>query len=86
MKIADVMKQIGRDFDIPESVIQNAFAFSNAAAGQGKEIKERLDRELTEDEVQAWLDYGRLLILAAIADPEFKKQFYEMVNDQIEKN
>jgi hypothetical protein len=86
MKLHDVMRKIGENFDIPEKVIQQAFNYANSAAGQGKEIKEKLQKELTDEEYHAWMTYGTVLILTALSDPEFKKKFFDAMEEQIEKN
>jgi hypothetical protein len=87
MNIKDVLRWIGEQLDLPEGVIQEAFDYANASAGQGEEAKKSVNKELSDEEVESWKTYGLLVIRTCLVDPEFRRKFTELAKARtIDKN
>lgn len=86
MTIRDVLRKVGEGFGLSEKDIQNSFNFAEASAGQGQDVKDKLDRELTELEVQILTLYAEMTVVTAIADPEFAAKMKKSTEEKIDKN
>jgi hypothetical protein len=82
MKMRDVLRELAQELGVPENGIQEAFNYADAAAGQGSDTKEKLEREMTEEEVSAWKFYGHMLVTTCLKDPKFKKEFQDIVRSK----
>ncbi len=86
MTIRDVLHKVGKSYDLSDEEIEKGFNFADATAGQGDDIKEQLNRELSDEEAKMFESYATIIIAASLVDPHIRDEVAKVSEEAIRKN
>jgi hypothetical protein len=85
MKMDELMKQIVLELGFPAEASEQAQRFADTVV-QGPEIKEFLDKDLTDKQIEYYRMYVYVTLGRAMVDPEFKEKFIKLGEELFKRN
>ena len=86
MNLPEVLMDEAKKLGYTEEDVQRARRHADTFVGQGKEAKEALDIDLTEEEAEAIRSHIRKTLIMGQLDPGIKKQIEKKLKKQMELN
>lgn len=86
MNMIDVIDEIFTKMGVPKEELNKVRLEATALFVQTAEDKDRITRELSEEEVERFRQLGALYIMTVLLDPEFRKKLKDHIGNQIKNN